>query len=107
MSLDILIISEPATFGRQSISKTKWRIWIWRKDNQDNLRTDDIEKEEYLETKGELILLINHARHILNMNDNNPNALKWIKNVKQNWNGIQKMVGEIENYYNKRTFQEI
>ena len=26
--------------------------------------------------------------------------------IKSNWNGIQKMVGEIENHYNKRTFQE-
>ena len=38
--------------------------------------------------------------HILDMNDNNPNALKWIKNVKSNWNVIQKMVKEI-NYQNK------
>ena len=44
-----------------------------------NLRTDDIEKEEYLEIKCELISLMNHARHILDMNDNNSNALKWIK----------------------------
>ena len=59
------------------------------RNNQDtiNLRTDDIEKEEYLEIKCELISLMDHARHILNMNDNNPNALKWIKNVKQIWNG--------------------
>jgi hypothetical protein len=72
-----------------------------------NLRIDtDAEKEEYLEIKCELILLMDSAKHILNMNDDNPNALKWIKNVKSNWNGIQKMVGEVENYHNKRTFQE-
>ena len=46
------------------------------RNNQDiiNLRTDDIEKEEYLEIKCELISLMNHARHILDMNDNNPNG---------------------------------
>ena len=49
---------------------------------------------------------MDRARHILDMNDNNPNALKWIKNVKSNWNGIQKMVEEIKNYQNKKTFQE-
>ena len=32
------------------------------------------------------------------MNDDNPNTLKWIKNVKSNWNKIQKMVKEAENY---------
>jgi hypothetical protein len=76
------------------------------KNNQDiNSKIDDIEKEEYLEIKCELISLMNNARHILNMNDNNPNALNWIKNVKSNWNGIRKMVEEVENYQNKRTFQ--
>ena len=56
------------------------------RNNQDtiNLWTDDIEKEEYLEIKCELILLMDHARHILNMNDNNPNETgtefkKWLK----------------------------
>ena len=39
------------------------------------------------------------------MNDDNANALKRIKNVKSNWNGIQKMVGEAENHHNKRTSQ--
>ena len=70
-----------------------------------NLRVGDIEKEEYLEIKSELVLLMDSARHILDMNDNNPNALKWIKNVKSNWNEIQKMVEEVEHYHNKRTFQ--
>jgi hypothetical protein len=70
-----------------------------------NLRMDDIEKEEYLEIKCELIALMDNARHILNMNDDNPNALNWIKNVKSNWNGIQKMVEEVKIYQNKRTFQ--
>ena len=72
--------------------------------NDINLRTDVAEKEEYLEIKCELISLMDNAKHILNMNDDNPNALKWIKNVKSNWNGIQKMVKEAENYHN-RTFQ--
>jgi len=44
-----------------------------KENNQDiNLRIDDIEKEEYLEIKCELISLM---RHILKMNDNQ-NALK-------------------------------
>ena len=55
-----------------------------------DLRTDVAEKEEYLEIKCELISLMDNAKHILNMNDDNPNALKWIKNVKSNWNRIQK-----------------
>ena len=73
--------------------------------NDINLRTDIAEKEEYLEIKCELISLMDNAKHILNMNDDNPNALKWIKNVKSNWNGIEKMVKEAENYHNRRTFQ--
>ena len=52
--------------------------------NDINLRTDVAEKEEYLGTKCELISLMDNAKHILNMNDDNPNALKWIKNVKSN-----------------------
>ena len=60
---------------------------------------------QLLEIKCELISLMDHARHILDMNDNNPNALKWIKNVKSNWNRIQKIVEEIKNYQNKKTFQ--
>ena len=39
------------------------------------------------------------------MNDDNPNALKWIKNVKSNWNRIRKMVKEAENHHNRRAFQ--
>ena len=69
--------------------------------NDINLRTDVAEKEEYLEIKYELILLIDNAKHILMI----PNALKWIKNVKSNWNGIQKMVKEAGNYHNRRTLQ--
>jgi len=72
--------------------------------NDINLRTDVAEKEEYLEIKCELISLMDNAKHILNMNDDNPNALKWIKNVKSNWNGIQKMV-KAKNYHNRRTFK--
>ena len=49
--------------------------------NDINLRTDVAEKEEYLEIKCELISLMDNAKYILNMNDDNPNALKWIKNV--------------------------
>ena len=73
--------------------------------NDINLRKDVAEKEEYLEIKCELISLMDNAKHILNMNDDNPNALKWIKNVKSNWNGIQKMVKEAGNYHNRRTLQ--
>ena len=73
--------------------------------NDINLRKDVAEKEEYLEIKCELISLMDNAKHILNMNDDNPNALKWIKNVKSNWNGIQKMVKEAKNYHNRRTFK--
>ena len=51
-----------------------------------------------LEIKCELISLMDRARHILDMNYN-------IKNVKSNWNGIQKMVEEIKNYQNKKTLQ--
>ena len=63
--------------------------------NDINLRTDVAEKEEYLEIKCELISLMDNAKHILNMNDDNPNALKWIKNVKSNWNEIQKMTEQL------------
>jgi hypothetical protein len=35
----------------------------------------------------------------------NDNTLKWIKNVKSNWNEIQKIVKKVENYQNKKTFQ--
>ena len=48
---------------------------------------------------------MDNAKHILNMNDDNPNALKWIKNVKSNWNRIRKMVKEAENHHNRRAFQ--
>ena len=48
--------------------------------NQDiNFRIDNAEKEEYLEIKCKVISLMDNARHILNMNDDNSNALEWIK----------------------------
>ena len=39
--------------------------------NDINLRTDVAEKEEYLEIKCELISLMDNAKHILTMNDDN------------------------------------
>jgi hypothetical protein len=56
------------------------------------LKIEDIEKEEYLEIKCELILLMINVKHILNKNDNNPNALNRTKNIKSNWNRTRKMV---------------